>query len=277
MRIRKHAKIASLLFPHASTREEQLETHVCQLNQSPWDVINFAFESTSIINPAAESLFEQNDSSQKNASFGDSIGPFESSSSMKISCEIEENAEVDEDYNAAEKKIGLGNVNSNNNGDKMVIISCNKTDGKGWQCRREAKEGHSLCDHHLAQLRSYHNNNLNSSSNTKVVPEKVPGGGRRPRGSKLASTAAANPSEFYYYSGFGPLWGKKRGGKELKNSETKKDAVSTTAESSSSYVDNGVIHLVEFEDDEDDYNEEDEEGTKRKRKPIKARSLKSLM
>lgn len=198
---------------------------------------------------------------------------------MKISCEIEENAEVDEDYNAAEKKIGLGNVNSYNKGDKMVIISCNKTDGKGWQCRREAKEGHSLCDHHLAQLRSYHNNNSNSSSNTKVVPEKVPGAGRRPRGSKLASTTAVNPSEFYYYSGFGPLWGKKRGGKELKNSETKKDAVITTAESSSSYVDNGVIHLVEFDDDdEDDYNEEeDEEGTKRKRKPIKARSLKSLM
>lgn len=38
MRIRKNAKLSPLWFSHASA-PESLQAHVCQLNQSPWDVL----------------------------------------------------------------------------------------------------------------------------------------------------------------------------------------------------------------------------------------------
>jgi hypothetical protein len=44
MRIRKNAKLSSLVFSHGSGAQP-LQTHVCQLNQSPWDVISFSQET----------------------------------------------------------------------------------------------------------------------------------------------------------------------------------------------------------------------------------------
>lgn len=48
MRIRKNAKLSPLLFSSSCTVEGgsvPVETHVCQLNQSPWDVIPFQYDS----------------------------------------------------------------------------------------------------------------------------------------------------------------------------------------------------------------------------------------
>lgn len=45
MRIRKHAKISPLLYSSSSSfLKQQVPVHVCQLNQSPWDVITFPLE-----------------------------------------------------------------------------------------------------------------------------------------------------------------------------------------------------------------------------------------
>lgn len=43
MRIRKHAKISPLVYAVSSLKAGVvLQPHVCQLNQSPWDVITFS-------------------------------------------------------------------------------------------------------------------------------------------------------------------------------------------------------------------------------------------
>ncbi|CAA3001032.1 copper-transporting ATPase RAN1-like [Olea europaea subsp. europaea] len=35
------------------------------------------------------------------------------------------------------------------------IVYCVKTDGKAWECKREAAKGNSSCKHHLSQVRNY--------------------------------------------------------------------------------------------------------------------------
>ncbi|XP_039005531.1 uncharacterized protein LOC120132916 [Hibiscus syriacus] len=76
MRIRKNAKLSSLVNPTGPRSES---VHVCELNQSPWDVVPFAQD------PYPSYLhyqFEPEDSFHGNESFGDSIGAVESVASM---------------------------------------------------------------------------------------------------------------------------------------------------------------------------------------------------
>ncbi|KHN26945.1 hypothetical protein glysoja_031022 [Glycine soja] len=188
MRIRKNAKLSPLLFSSSSCLQGgsvPLETHVCQLNQSPWDVI-----------------------------------PFDSDS---IQFQL---------------------------------------------------------DHSFAA------GNNNGSENS------------------FGAVESSNPYEFYYYSGFGPLWGKRRGdrngGEGSKNSSVGVEN-STMVESKNGVggADDGIndnvasvevgpsVSEMEHEgiidyvdDDEEEEGEEegvDDSGKKRMRKPVKARSLKSLM
>ncbi|KAF4386678.1 hypothetical protein F8388_006633 [Cannabis sativa] len=59
MRIRKNAKVSPLLFSSHASAPEVLQSHVCQLNQSPWDVIPFAqysFSNQGYSNPKFHSL-----------------------------------------------------------------------------------------------------------------------------------------------------------------------------------------------------------------------------
>ncbi|KAA8520657.1 hypothetical protein F0562_014913 [Nyssa sinensis] len=215
-----------------------------------------------------------NDSFAGNGSLGDSIGAVESVASMKIYVGEEkdmkkEAAENGEEEGKVELRVG--------NGEKIL---CCKTDGKGWQCKKEAKEGHSLCEHHLTQLRNYNSLAHPASKKSEKSPEKVAAICRRLRAKKASS--ATNPHEFYYYSGFGPLWGKKRSTRVIEpniNNETKLEVdvikTPTSPPEEFDYI----------EDDDEDYYEANEEkidvkgdlGKKRARKPIKARSLKSLM
>ncbi|XP_059637685.1 uncharacterized protein LOC132279665 [Cornus florida] len=276
MRIRKHAKISGHLFSQTSgsyllPQRQLLQTHVCQLNQSPWDVINFPPDSAS----TSPYQVDIDDSFTGNGSLGDSIGPVESVASMKIS--VEEEKEIKEEDGPSrvfsgerEGHLGLENAEA---------IMCCKSDGKGWQCRRVAKEGHSLCEHHWAQLRNYSSLAHPGSKKSDKASEKGAAIRRRPRTKKAS---VSNPHEFYYYSGFGPRWGKKRGNTvEVANvsSDTKLvvEPEITTA-SSSHQIDDEVFDYIEEDDDDDDDEDENRGiGKKRGRKPIKARSLKSLM
>ncbi|RWW02723.1 hypothetical protein GW17_00034171 [Ensete ventricosum] len=36
----------------------------------------------------------------------------------------------------------------------VAQITCKRSDGKGWQCKRVAAEGSSLCDHHISMSRA---------------------------------------------------------------------------------------------------------------------------
>lgn len=145
------------------------------------------------------------------------------------------------------------------------------------------------------------------------------------RGTKKRAVAVAQKqNEFYYYSGFGPSWGKKRGGLEDKCTTFNARVTTTSIDTSSSRsksrnkssvcetsddvgdldveeedekrveLDTSMMQAVwsckltpemsESEDsdcveDDDQGNEKEKERNvkKRGRKPIKARSLKSLM
>ncbi|KAL0008366.1 hypothetical protein SO802_009868 [Lithocarpus litseifolius] len=309
MRIRKNAKLSPLWFSHASA-PESLQAHVCQLNQSPWDVLPLTHQ------------FEGDESPTGNASLGDSIGAVESVASMMdaVAAKAEDMVLAVNDNDVVEKKGRVLDQRARENEfgghglekvvDKRSSSCCQKTDGKGWQCRNEAKEGQSLCDHHLNLLRSYNTGNSNSSlsfrksSAAAAAAAAAAAGARRARAraAKKGSSSASNPYEFYYYSGFGPLWGRKRGDRSggggedgtktthqeaaakvvvvenvNNNNNNNNNSVSVATQSStpssSSQFDNEEFDYVD-DDDEDDGGDS---GKKRMRKPVKARSLKSLM
>ncbi|XP_021641108.2 uncharacterized protein LOC110635919 isoform X2 [Hevea brasiliensis] len=305
MRIRKNAKLSSLIFSHASG-PEALQTHVCQLNQSPWDVIPFAQETC----PSSLHQLEGEDSFNGNGSLGDSIGAVESAASLmedsedKVAIKMRvDNMVIHDNYGMEgipEKKrvfddygvLKIGNEFKFKKGEK--IHCCNKSDGKGWHCKNEPREGHSMCDHHL--LKSYVNNNnvtcclgLPTSPTSKKQEKAITGVRRgRAKGAKKGSSSSSNPYEFYYYSGFGPLWGKRRGeGNKSGVKETEIDGISiaavstsqnTTPSSTLSPIENHEeFDYVDEDDDDDEDSENADSGKKRMRKPVKARSLKSLM
>lgn len=206
-------------------------------------------------------------------------------------------------------EVAAGDVSDNVD---KVFARCQRTDGRSWQCKKEAKEGFLFCDHHLRRS-SAGNNNVNSNGNilpsnfvgskkdTAVQAKTLAGTRRgRPKAVKKGPNAAS-PYEFYYYSGFGPKWGRKRGKKgqvgeeeeedeeneEANNVEAAAENVAASASSSSvntdpqpsspHNVDNGG-QLDYMEDDFDDEDGSDEEGgLGRMRRPVKARSLMSII
>lgn len=301
MRIRKNAKLSPLMFSQGSSEAQPLQTHVCQLNQSPWDVISFSQET---YYPSSSLYqFEGEDSFNGNGSLGDSVGAVESVASMMMEdseekgmmkMKVDHMVIVDDNYeNEGNKRSEMfGDYEEMKIDSEFKLKKCNKTDGKGWHCKNDTKNGHTVCDHHhhlTSHKSSYSNinNNINGSAATKK-PDKVASiiGARRGRAksAKKGSSSSSNPYEFYYYSGFGPLWGKRRGDKDTVNKNEAKDVdnstvigsmiPNTTPSSSYSPIENnqGFDYV-----DEDDDDEEEDSGKKRMRKPVKARSLKSLM
>ncbi|KAG8653533.1 uncharacterized protein LOC110616140 isoform X2 [Manihot esculenta] len=299
MRIRKNANLSSFMFSHASG-PEVLQTHVCQLNQSPWDVIPFAQDTY----PSSLHQFEGEDSFNGNGSLGDSIGAVESVASLMEDAEDKaaikmrvDNMVIDDNYEMegiAEKKKRVLN-----DYEEMKMVNefkfkkcCNKTDGKGWHCKNEPREGHSMCDHHLNVTCCV---GLPTSPSSKKQDKGIAGaGGRRGRAkaTKKGSSSNSNPYEFYYYSGFGPLWGKRRGDRGEGNKGGDKEIesngiisvadISTPQNTTSCVAPSPIEDLEDFDYvDEDDDDEEDNQNSdsrkKRVRKPVKARSLKSLM
>ncbi|KAG9157648.1 hypothetical protein Leryth_014166 [Lithospermum erythrorhizon] len=79
MRIRKHAKLSPLLYTSSSL--PHLQTTICQLNQSPWDVVTFSPEEysppTTTPPPPLYHQVEEQDSYLVNGSLCDSIGALE--------------------------------------------------------------------------------------------------------------------------------------------------------------------------------------------------------
>ncbi|KAM3284692.1 putative protein isoform X1 [Capsicum chacoense] len=307
MRIRKHAKISPLLY----TCSPFPGPHLCRLSQSPWDVITFPddnniFDQQPLLvapPPPASSSYQLDgyDCCVVNETFSDSQ---QSITSMKL----DDNGETKKmnflDTNIADVPADCSDFEKDEemvDGDNNVTTMCVKNDGKGWQCSREAKRAHNLCEHHFAQGKKHCSSNnsaqystttaANSDTEIKqtvaIVAEPTPSSRGRPHRPKKSSS-----SEYYYYSGFGPLWGKKRGpstGKKNNNTAppvagaaaiySSHDSTTQGGQSSSPQMDNeGVEHVEDDGDDGDDGEEvENCKLMKRARKPIKARSLKSLM
>ncbi|OIT00091.1 PREDICTED: uncharacterized protein LOC109230397 [Nicotiana attenuata] len=298
MRIRKHAKISPLLYS-SSFLKQQVPVHVCQLNQSPWDVITFPLEQDEendnpeinqfLLRPPPPSSSYQLDGYDSYAVNGTSYDSELSITSMKLEdderetkkemdcskwdyfgnnvgdvtgdfVKFENEFEEEQHDQEMEELLGL-----EKDGDNIITTLCCKDDGKGWQCSRETKKGHNLCEHHIAQVKKQYSDSAQSTSKLTAAAAETSSSRGRPHRPKKSSS-----SEFYYYSGFGPLWGKKR-------SHAKTDPATSDSHgaqySSSSQMDTEGFDYVEDEDDEDEENGK----IKRARKPIKARSLKSLM
>ncbi|XP_027163125.1 uncharacterized protein LOC113763496 [Coffea eugenioides] len=291
MRIRKHAKISPLLYASSSLKPGTvIQTHVCQLNQSPWDVMTFPPPDPSTLPPPPAFLVDKDHSYFPNGFFSDHIAADQRPGPKVKLDDIAAGGKFEQKESLRSKKE-----------EEDEVFDC-KIDGKGWQRRKKVKNEQPFCQRHLAPQPS--------------ASVKKSESGRRARPKKPASSS--NPYEFYYYSGFGPRWGKKRGAAAAATVAAMKEEPYTSHDSSSentssrnnnssiievdaaegpntpepsvksspftSQFHKQVLDYVE-DDDEDDYDnyskldddENGEMGRKRARKPIKARSLKSLM
>jgi len=122
------------------------------------------------------------------------------------------------------------------------------------------------------------NKGLKRNSNGGGDIEAPRRGRGRPKKVAADSASGSNNNEFYFYSGFGPPRGKRRGDKN--DGEDNKSVVALGTSSDDVKVNVGVDvpcseGLDYFEDYEDEYD--DGNGKRRMRKPVKERSLKSLM
>ncbi|GMI75898.1 MATERNAL EFFECT EMBRYO ARREST 46, EMBRYO SAC DEVELOPMENT ARREST 8 [Hibiscus trionum] len=271
MRIRKNKKLSSLLFPQGSRPDG---IHVCRLNQSTWDVVPLSPEPQ---------RFEYEDSFNGNGSTGDSIGAVESVATMVGSKE--------------EAIMKVGGMVIDENDDNNEIKTAEQFEFES-QCEEEEEDKES--NQEPALLKSCSNNSSNGGdSGNNINPGKKaenynnqPTESRRGRArtSRRGSSSGSNPYEFYYYSGFGPSWGKKRrGGDKVKginkNLHIESEEVETNGSVITAQNNSALSSSSQIDDNEEfDYEEEEEEdgengdsGKKRMRKPIKARSLKSLM
>ena len=63
-------------------------------------------------------------------------------------CDIDDTENVEKRDGVVERKDQLGSNNE-------PFTFCCRNDGKGWRCKKRARDGHCLCKHHLAQLKMY--------------------------------------------------------------------------------------------------------------------------
>ncbi|XP_076950294.1 uncharacterized protein LOC143623224 [Bidens hawaiensis] len=280
MRIRKHAKTSAFLL-HTSNNNIQ-QSSLCPLNQSPWDIITFpsTHSSSTSIHLFDDYVTHYNVNVAANrSSADDSARPIQSVASTKNS--------FDCDTDIADE-----NGNGSGNDDDNIM------NYKSYQKEEEEKLG----------FVSEEDNCVVDKQNDVVwsTSKKAQSSVTKSRGNKKRAVAVTSKqNEFYYYSGFGPSWGKKRGG----NKCTSFNACSTT-----SGVDD-MVHMdmdldmdmdmdvvkdekwgepdltairtvwscregpgVDFFDDvEEDEKQKEKAVKKRGRRPIKERSLKSLM
>ncbi|KAM7472432.1 hypothetical protein LguiA_010615 [Lonicera macranthoides] len=249
MRIRKHARITNSSLSGGSLFKSHL---ICQLNQSPWDIITFPplpppppHSSPLPPPPPPPYQVDGNESYNGNESLPNSLAAIESVDSMKLAVKVEE---TDCKVDKREEKRRGANLSY-------------KTDGKQWQCKREAQKSHTMSNRHLAQMKNY--NTLAHPSISKSAASNKP-----TRAQKPTSIASSDRNEFYYYSGFGPRWGKKRDAGTSITHKREREAVEPVKTVA-------VPCYSSSEIDDDDEEEEDDVKTRR-RKPIKARSLKDL-
>ncbi|KAJ4955355.1 hypothetical protein NE237_012138 [Protea cynaroides] len=66
------------------------------------------------------------------------------------------------------------------------FMYCNKTDGKGWKCKKEAKQGQTLTS--ISRKTTYYLSGRERKSNGKTCSSKM------------------SSFNYFYYTGFGPEW-----------------------------------------------------------------------
>ncbi|XP_020591223.1 uncharacterized protein LOC110032053 [Phalaenopsis equestris] len=241
----------------------------CRLNLSPWDAIESP-QCTDSQDAKLESVNE------------DQMSAFENSSEAKEKEKEKIEEEEEQDNKVQRRKRGEKETEAM---DSIAVINCKKTDGKGWHCKRPAQSPHSLCTYHLTQLRSY-----------RARFEDHVSSDYRKKSAATVDCGGAASSYYYYYSILGPWWGKRRGPVNG-SSDWNEDCggKSTDNETHAVACDNGEEEAEEEEAVEEQEEEEEEEDgesrgdviykkkkkkrviKRRGRKPVKARSLKSIL
>ncbi|CAN0889997.1 hypothetical protein LINGRAHAP2_LOCUS16223 [Linum grandiflorum] len=261
MRIRKNAaKLMKWASASSISSSSSSSGHViCQLNQSPWDVIS-------------SSQFDA-----RNGSFVDDYDSLAAVVNESVASMMMEEEEEDDKMEEVQQVYGNGM-----NIDDDEELNCNTAPSARNIASRPRK-------------------NCNTASSAARRGGKAKAAKKR---ATPASTSSSNPYEFYYYSGFGPRWGKQRradrgdgrgGGGNLDGRDQVitgsaemngggSPAASGLSRGNSSSPSMEVLDFLDedYDDDEDEEEEEEEEigvdcRKKRMRKPVKARSLKSLM
>ena len=173
---------------------------------------------------------------------------------------------------------------------------CKKNDGKGWYCKQRVSLPNTLCEHHVRKKVSYLKPKLASPvEEEKVVVMALAVGSKPCSSSKTREKKPTNhfktTGDFYYYDGFGPLLGKKycrsttHGSAPLapKQEEVKlqlpKDVSPPNQAKVVVGIDEGRIDN-DYDPDSSSRNinlKRNGNPWKRWRKPVKARSLKSLV
>ncbi|XP_076906802.1 uncharacterized protein LOC143563047 [Bidens hawaiensis] len=198
---------------------------------------------------------------ERKITFGDGLATFEG-----------KNRGLVDPKNDHKEILGFEKEEINEVEDKLILL-CDVRDEKGWQCGRMVKNDETMCVHHVIDHLQNH-----AVWTTKKEPRPVHESKAGSRSRQTKKRASTSPYEFYYYSGFGPTWGKKRGttaGSGVSNmdyNEPAKVAFDDNKIKETSVINDGMGIC----DDEDD-KERGKTGKKRGRKPMKARSLKSLM
>ncbi|KDP28476.1 hypothetical protein JCGZ_14247 [Jatropha curcas] len=179
MRIRKNRKLS-----YGGVGEAEVQQpHVCLLNQSPWDAISFSQQNYQ----SAIHQFERENSFDGNEDFRDSVRAVERE-------------------NESARKTNNNDTEMNPTEKKDKLFDDNEID-------REFKFSGSEENEHKA-VACITNNSSNTDSSTKKSERRG-----QPREAKRARSASSSRHEFYYYSGFGPLWAKKKDRGEGNNSK----------------------------------------------------------
>ncbi|XP_019068215.2 uncharacterized protein [Solanum lycopersicum] len=209
-----------------------MNNHFCLLNQSPWDVITFPNEDLSLFQPPL--------SSSSNSQFVGSVdnGPFNDTNETVASVA----KDVDVDVSFVAKKINQDKDDNVEMKNLELSMDQNNNGNKKQEKQHEvvvAKTG-NLC---LLSTRA-----------------------------KKSSYSSSNPNDFYYYSGFGPSWGKKRDAsrKTIHPATTiiENDSTKNVDQCLSSQVDNEEINYVELEDKDDHHKEQNVNKKKKKRRSL---------
>ncbi|XP_071717309.1 uncharacterized protein [Rutidosis leptorrhynchoides] len=284
MRIRKNAKnISALLYTNTNVSNinvsdesfQQKNYNFCELNQSPWDIITFPSSNSS---PSFHQFnnyevdYNVNVSGHR-SSIG-SVGYTESVASKTLI--VGENDAVSIRKKDCVKTLGFKEKESIKVQEDIKL--CGETDEKGWQCGNVVTKRNTMCDYHISELQNYGVWTIKKKSRDGPGPKT----GARPHRPKKQPTT--NPHEFYYYSGFGPSWGKKRGAVGTVSSDNDSDTSiqgkkGKRFEARVSEIEPMELDLVDDDDDDNDDKKGNlvTYGKKRMRKPVKERSLKSLM
>ncbi|KAJ9563504.1 hypothetical protein OSB04_008664 [Centaurea solstitialis] len=284
MRIRKNANISAFL------QHTNHQSNFCQLNQSPWDIITFPPSSSS-------SLHHHHQVDGFGSDYNVNVD--ENWSSIHSIGAIQSNVTID--YELYKREDDLGFMG----GDEDMVLCGKQPNGK------EVKNGSNI----ICGDRGFDPQNESVwGTDKKKPPSPVsrstagPVGSRPRRAKKRAVAVTSNRNEFYYYSGFGPSWGKKRGpvgdkctalnacddtgiangGNVCQTSGVDGDA-GVEEEENAQQPDTAMMteswsceagptkEDLDYMDEEENDGEKGKVVKKRGRKPIKARSLKSLM